>query len=197
MKFLTAVNLALDTLAGIVFGWKRDSLEQGVPYMPASVIEWLEKHLSKEMNVFEWGSGGSTIFIAERAKSIVSIEYGQRWYYRLLFHLKIKRINNCVLKLILPEHSGEEIYRSQGKYGNLYFEKFVKSIDTYPDGSFDMVIVDGRCRSQCILHARSKVKKGGYLIVDDADRPEYISSIASLTEFSHSMCDRTAILQRK
>lgn len=197
MKSITAISLALDTLAGILFGLKRDALEQGVPYMPAPVVGWLKNHLTKEMDVFEWGSGGSTLFIARRVKRVISIEYGQRWYYRLLFHLKIKGIKNCVLKLVLPEQNGEGKYRSQGKYSHLYFEKFVKSIDTYPDESFDVVIVDGRCRSQCILHARNKVKRGGYLLVDDADRSEYASAIASLTEFSHSMCDRTAILQRK
>jgi hypothetical protein len=43
-------------------------------------------------------------------------------------------------------------------------------IDRFPDHSFDLVIIDGRARAACIQHAIPKVKKGGYLLVDDSER---------------------------
>jgi hypothetical protein len=47
-------------------------------------------------------------------------------------------------------------------------------IDKYPDCTFDIIIVDGRSRNHCIDHAIQKLKSGGSLILDNAERDEYI-----------------------
>lgn len=147
-----------------------DTLSSKTPYMPELVIDWLESNLNKKMRVFEWGSGGSTLFIANRVKSIVSIEYGKRWYVKLVWHLFKNRILNCHIKLVLPDKISQEEYRSSDKYGHLTFKKFVEAIDSYPDDYFDLIIIDGRVRLKCLEHAKTKVKHGGYILFDDADR---------------------------
>ena len=50
-------------------------------------------------------------------------------------------------------------------------------IDRYDDNVFDLVMVDGRARNSCIWHARRKVKPGGYLVLDNAEREKYLSGI--------------------
>ena len=50
----------------------------------------------------------------------------------------------------------------------------MKQIDQYPDEYFHIVVVDGRARPSCISHALKKVKKGGYLIVDNSERDYYL-----------------------
>lgn len=65
-------------------------------------------------------------------------------------------------------------YRSgAGDYLNYSFKKYVKSIDEYPDGYFDLILVDGRARPSCILHSIPKLKSGGLLVVDNAERSYY------------------------
>jgi len=172
-----------------------------VPYMPQEMIDWLGSHLTKDMRVFEWGSGGSTLFIAPRVKSIITIESSKRWYIKVLLSVIFNLVFNCRLKLILPEPASRqskqtEPYRSSGKYGHLTYKKYVEAIDSYPDVYFDLIIVDGRCRTQCLLHARTKVKRGGSILLDDADRPHYVDSINALTDFTKHPINRGLILKR-
>lgn len=49
----------------------------------------------------------------------------------------------------------------------------MKSIDAFPDRSFDLIFVDGRARSSCIFHARNKVKPGRFLMLDNSERNYY------------------------
>lgn len=63
------------------------------------------------------------------------------------------------------------------------FARYVKTIDQFPDDYFDLIFVDGRCRNACALHAQGKVKPGGYLIVDDTNRPEYRYAFDLLKEW--------------
>lgn len=53
------------------------------------------------------------------------------------------------------------------------FTKYVKSIDKYPDKSFDLVFIDGRVRIGCILHSIKKIKSGGFLVLDNSDEKKY------------------------
>lgn len=70
-----------------------------------------------------------------------------------------------------------------GRYANASFEEYVKSIEEYPDESFDLVLVDGRHRSFCIPHAIPKVRPGGYLMLDNSDRRGYRDAISLMSDF--------------
>src|SRR5438874_5429887 len=39
------------------------ALEAGIPWLAFEAIEWLDGYLEPQMRVFEWGSGGSTLFL--------------------------------------------------------------------------------------------------------------------------------------
>jgi hypothetical protein len=41
------------------------------------------------------------------------------------------------------------------------------------DNSFDFILVDGRNRQRCLGNARSKVKVGGIVCLDNSEREEY------------------------
>jgi hypothetical protein len=65
-------------------------------------------------------------------------------------------------------------YRSQFEgYARSTFRKYVTAIDTYPSESFDIVLVDGRARTSCVSGAWPKVKRGGFLILDNSERVRY------------------------
>src|SRR5688572_27506537 len=62
------------------------SLLQPLPWLPAAAVSFLDDKLAG-LSVFEWGSGGSTLWFAERARSVVSVEHDPVWFAQGLAHL--------------------------------------------------------------------------------------------------------------
>ena len=152
------------------------------PWMNFRVIEWLESSLRSEMHVFEYGSGGSTLFLAERVAQVVSIEHDEGFYAFMAKQLQHEGMSNCTYTLSTPEpmeSGGVPPYGCTGftsewpAHGTMNFEAYVKTIDAYPDRSFDLVTVDGRARPSCVLRALPKIKDGGWLLVDNMERARY------------------------
>ncbi len=152
------------------------------PWMNFRVIEWLESHLTPEMCVFEYGSGGSTLFLAEHVAQVVSIEHDQGFYEHMMNKLQDEGVTNCTYTLSAPQpmESGEVLpygctsFTSEWPtHSTMSFEGYVKMIDGYPDKTFDLVTVDGRARPSCALRALPKIKDGGWLLVDNMERSRY------------------------
>ena len=65
--------------------WHRDNksnentLSLGLPWLTYDAINFLEKICNSDKRVFEWGSGGSTLFFAARCKDVTSIEHDTFW----------------------------------------------------------------------------------------------------------------------
>ena len=76
-------------------------LDLEIPWFSYAAIDFLNDFLRPEMTVAEYGSGGSTIFFAQRAKSVFSIEDNGKWYELVSRRLKEKSIANATLKLCL------------------------------------------------------------------------------------------------
>jgi 16S rRNA A1518/A1519 N6-dimethyltransferase RsmA/KsgA/DIM1 with predicted DNA glycosylase/AP lyase activity len=55
--------------------------------MNYNVIALLDDRLDSDMRVFEYGSGFSTLYFAERVSSVVSVEYDQQWIEKLSTNL--------------------------------------------------------------------------------------------------------------
>ena len=50
---------------------------------------------------------------------------------------------------------------------------YVEYIDEFPDEYFDIIMVDGRRRSDCLRRAIPKLRIGGALVLDNSERQEY------------------------
>ncbi len=119
------------------------------PWLTSDAISMLERFLKKDMRGFEWGSGRSTIWLAKRGGALVSVEDNQDWYER-----------------VKPRLSGLNVdYRYVAGGGAPY----AGQIETFPDRSFDFILVDGSARDACIAAAASKIKHNGMIVVDNAD----------------------------
>jgi predicted O-methyltransferase YrrM len=46
-------------------------------------------------------------------------------------------------------------------------------VSANPDQSFDVIVADGRARPACLRVAMPKLKPGGLLVLDNAERPWY------------------------
>jgi hypothetical protein len=160
-------------------GWEE------MPWMTFGVIDFLKNVVIQEMRVFEYGSGSSTLFWAKRAGKVYSVEHDSLWSKNVKEELTKQNIQNVELFLILPEKQTDTVkadpsdpyeYSTEDETLKDYtFEKYVKKIEEYPDEYFDFVIVDGRSRPSCIAASISKVKTGGYLLLDNSEREYYLS----------------------
>lgn len=123
-----------------------------LPWMNYAVIAFLQERLDKNMRMFEYGSGYSTIFWAKKVGHCTSVEYNKEWYDRMNEQLS-------ALEEI------ELIYRPlSDNYTDVIQEQ------TAP---FDLIIIDGRERVQCAINAFDHLKDDGILLLDDSSRPRY------------------------
>lgn len=87
---------------------KRKPLSVGLPWIRLKAIRFLEHHLSGEMTVFEYGSGGSTIFFAQRCRRVISVEDDSEWAAAVRERLDELRLTNVDLQL----HEAGSVYTS-------------------------------------------------------------------------------------
>jgi len=166
-------------------------LEQRIPWLTFDAIDFLKNRTSVGCKVFEYGSGSSTLFWASFNAHCTSIEHDPAWY--TVIQDWLAAINNVDIRLVPPDpesvtNSGEDIdnplnYRSSAVgFRQSTFRNYVSQIDGFPDGSFDVVLIDGRARPSCIMHSVGKVKSGGMLIVDNANVPRYLAQTGRYLE---------------
>lgn len=136
------------------------------------------------MKVLEYGTGGSTLFFLDRVKSVVSIEHDAGWVGIVTSGLNADERSRWRCHLVEPESTSlasppgslpyRADYRSNApEYSGRTFHNYVLSIDDYPDGSFDLIMIDGRARPSCFVHAFNKVKSRGYIVWDNTERENY------------------------
>ncbi len=170
----------------------KNTIDYQIPWMSFAAIDYLSDWLHKKMVVFEYGSGGSSLFIAERVHQLHSVDHDELWYNKVQAIIEQKQIKNITYKLFKPEPlvsstpsecgNPANFLSCMGEFNGLSFENYVRSIDQFSDHYFDLVIVDGRARPSCIKHAMTKVKQGGVLLLDNADRSYYLNPFPELLE---------------
>lgn len=160
----------------------RSPLADGVPWINLGARFFIEFVLTPEGIVYEYGSGGSTIFYLKRTRRVYSVEHDPNWFERVRAVMTEKGLTNCDLRLIPPEpvfvQNGDPedpaaYSSSDERYKGYSFRRYASSIDSFSDAFFDFVSVDGRARPSCIYHAHRKVKFGGYLMLDNSDISKY------------------------
>jgi protein-L-isoaspartate O-methyltransferase len=123
------------------------------PWMNRTAVRFLDALIEPDWSVFEFGSGYSTVWLAERCAAVTSIESDPVWYDTLSADITEQGLDNCTLRL--------------------------EPLDTFPallygSAVFDLVIVD--CaeardeRLRCLAAAKTH---GRYIVLDDSDRPWY------------------------
>src|SRR3989338_2336027 len=79
-------------------GFCQDENGSALPWMSYNFIEFLKKNLTKNATVFEFGSGSSTIFFANRVKKIITLETCRKWFK--IMQEKCHDFNNIELILM-------------------------------------------------------------------------------------------------
>ena len=161
----------------------RTPVEDGAPWITYAASNFLRHSLTDQMRVFEWGVGGSTICFAQQARELVSVEHDCKWAEEI--RRVMQSVNCCswTLFVVQPNGSGplvdadpadpDSYASSSQEYSGRSFREYASLIDRFPDQHFDIVFVDGRARPSCVMHAIPKIRRGGYLFVDDMERVRY------------------------
>lgn len=154
------------------------------PWLTFPAIRWLEGFLTSEMHIFEWGMGGSTLFFAERAKHVISIEHDKEWFQQVSGLLQGEHLSNVEARLIEPDPEwpaeGCAAISESGPWKGRSFKQYASAIEVFDDEVFDVVLVDGRARPACLRVAVSKVRNGGALVLDNSEYERYRSTLESL-----------------
>jgi len=137
------------------------------PWLVYTVVNFLDGYLEKDMRVFEWGCGGSTIWYSTRVKEVISVDHDPVWLDKVNKRIEEKGITNSKRYLVKKE-------QCFSNYAN-----FAHSVE----GLFDLVVVDGRGRVRCMEAGKDIVKPGGYLVLDNSDRSYYADGINFLSDW--------------
>ena len=138
-------------------------LDLEIPWFSYAAIDFLESYLLPDMTVFEYGSGGSTLFFARRVQRVFSVEDNPQWFDWVTRRLKEKGCSNAQLCLF-PFNFKEPLGFEHSEY-----------LNAMPDEKFDVIVVDGseewtQVRPICFSKAEEHVKTGGIIVVDDSWR---------------------------
>lgn len=140
-------------------------------WMAITVLDRIATNGPRPFDVFEWGSGWSTIWFGQkRAGSVTTVDHSAEWHGKVSEAVKAENLPVTAL-LRLPaaspgcEHSSGHTWAMPGHD----FTDYVNAIS----GSFDLILVDGRARVMCFQNALAHVKPKGWVVLHDAERACY------------------------
>lgn len=142
--------------------------KNAAPWFVHCSIEFLEGRFIPGWRCFEWGSGGSTIWLAELGGEVASVEHNDEWYLR---------VDGWLTQYGLSDKVELNYIQLTGGYADFILK--------YPDNHFDLIEIDGRKRAACTGNALPKLKPGGILIVDNSEREQYQESLAAVKRWEH------------
>lgn len=131
-----------------------------LPWFTYPAIEYLRQLDLSKFKILEWGIGNSTLFFAPRCSEIYSIEHNDDWY---------NAISNS-----MPSNAKAFLTSTDSNYSNKPLSFQVK---------FDLIIVDGINRKECLEVAVNILKNSGFIIFDNSDRNPDLCQILRNDDF--------------
>lgn len=119
------------------------------PWWTQGAIDLVDRWLTKDDIVVEFGSGRSTAWLAQRVKQVVSIEHHEEWHNKVTQDLAPHK--NAEVRLIADDP-----------------EVYARAADDL--SRVTLVINDGRHRDACMRWAFDRVAPGGGILLDDSER---------------------------
>ncbi len=130
-----------------------------LPWVTYGFMDFISGRLNNTMDIFEFGPGNSTMWYAAKVNTVTSIEHDNHWFEKIKGDMP-DNANINYKKLI---YDGE-------------YSKFPNTLGR----QFDVVIVDGRDRVNCMKNALNAINETGVIILDDSEREYYKDGIEFL-----------------
>ncbi len=138
-------------------------LDLGMLWWSFGATRTIEKWLRPEMEAFEFGSGGSSLFLALRTLQVTCVEDETKWVDLVRLTAARQGIKNLeVLHCPFDFHHTEKFRESS----------YLAALGTK---LYDLIIVDGKeegepARPICFWAVEKNIKSGGVIVVDDSWR---------------------------
>ncbi len=118
-----------------------------------SFLKFLENRLTSDLEVFEYGAGNSTIWYAKKVKFVKSVENDKKWI--------------DILNPQLPKNT-KVVYRELNQT-----QDYLHEIATDDNTKYDIIVVDGRRRNDCVMFSVDYLTEKGVMILDNSEREDY------------------------
>ena len=122
------------------------------PWIVPHAIKYFDSLVQFNHVVLEFGSGGSTLWLADRTQTVESIEHSTEWFKRVSDHMTDADRSKIDLRRI-PNYC---------RHGELELR--------YP--SYDVIFIDGIHRRKCFDASIDRLIHGGVLVIDNSNRDE-------------------------
>ncbi len=119
-------------------------------------LKFLEPRLKKNFQVFEYGSGNSTLWYATEVAKVVSVEHDKKWAEFVASKLP----NNA------------QLFYKELQYGGEY-SKMAKNTKL----KYHIIAIDGRDRINCIIESIDSLTDDGVYIFDNSQEKQYEKAV--------------------
>lgn len=143
-----------------------------IPWLTYAANDFLAARLNSTMDVLEYGAGNSTRYLGPRVRTVTSIEHDGTWVKSLTPYLSA---NTKVVQV--PLDIDGKYCRAGAALGEL----------------FDMILIDGRDRVNCVTTCLPLLQPDGVIILDDSHREKYQTARAYLDTNGFRSIDFTGI----
>lgn len=122
------------------------------PWLSYPFLDFFIPRLNKSFSLFEYGLGNSSLYYSTKIEDHFGVEHDSKWYEILMDkHLNGDNFKNC---------------------SDL---DYINAIDSF-DRKFDIIIIDGILREECIVKAMDYLTSRGVIILDDSERSIFLDS---------------------
>ena len=136
-----------------------DANNDPIPWMNYNVISFFKQKLNRQIDMFEFGSGYSSMFFSKYVNTLTSLEYDNNWFN--------------FIKSQLPENADLHLcHLDKG----LEYSRFLLTLNK----KYNLILIDGADRVNCIKSAIKSLTTNGVIVLDDSQRIEYNEGIEFL-----------------
>jgi len=140
-------------------------MQEGLPWFSLPAIKYLDRTIKPGSAVFEFGSGGSTVYFASKHCTVDAVEDSADWCKLVADELSRRDLPPANLTVCPFDFFEPESFRESDYFNRL----------STLGRKYDVIVVDGteesvQVRRACLLEAEKFIKPGGIIILDDSWR---------------------------
>jgi hypothetical protein len=136
-------NLPLRALEAVL---ARHKIYSPAPWWPPAAARRINALIDRSWTVVEFGSGMSTLWLADRAGRVMSVESNRDWYGRISSSFGDRK-------------NIDYLFRAAASYVDI----------PEVSGQLNLVVIDGERRADCIDWAMARLPVGGWIYLDNSD----------------------------
>lgn len=125
-----------------------------IPWYTYPAVEYFDQLDAKGLNIFEYSSGNSSLYWAQKGANVYSVEHNAEWFEEM------SQKSSSLKALTLATDRGS----------------YATTITKY-NVNFDIIIIDGAWRNDCAREALKRCEKETLVLLDNSDWYTDVASI--------------------